>query len=198
MNRDELVTRPQSGFWHFLWAGLANRGQTGAIVPSGKYLVRKMIAPIPRDYSGQIIELGAGSGPLTIQLAAKCPRARILACEVNPTLARICRDNLVMAGLESRVEIALDFAERLLSRFSAKGAVRPDFILSGIPLGNLSRKETHALVHRISRALAPGGMYIQFQYSLIDRNTIRRSFPRLRVVPAFLNVPPAFVYYGQK
>ena len=157
-----------------------------------------MVAPVPRGFTGQIIELGPGSGPVTLRLAARCPKARILACEVNPTLARICRENLAAAGLHQRVEVEVDFAERVLSRFADKGARQPDFIISGIPLGNLSRQDTVTLVDRIKRALAPGGMYIQFQYSLIDRKTIRASFSQLRTVPAFLNFPPAFVYYARK
>jgi phospholipid N-methyltransferase len=54
------------------------------------------------------------------------------------------------------------------------------------------------LVGAISRALAPGGMYIQFQYSLIDRKKIKANFSRLTTVPVLLNFPPAVVYYAQK
>ena len=75
-----------------------------------RFLVKKMAAPVPRGYDGQIVELGPGSGPLTLRLAARCPKARILACEVNPTLARICHENLVAAKLDKRVEIVVDFA----------------------------------------------------------------------------------------
>jgi phospholipid N-methyltransferase len=190
------MARSQSGFWHFLWAGIAKGVQTGSIVPSQKHLVRRMIAPVPKGYAGRIIELGPGSGPLTVRLAARCPNARILACEINPTLARICRENLTAAGLEGRVEVVVERAEKVLEDIAKEGG-RPDFVISGIPLGNLKREDTLALVERIRDSLAPGGMYIQFQYSLIDRKTIRSRFPRLRTVPAFLNFPPAFVYYAR-
>jgi phospholipid N-methyltransferase len=190
------MARSQSGFWHFLWAGIAKSVQTGSIVPSQKHLVRRMIAPVPKGYDGRIIELGPGSGPLTVRLAGRCPKARILACEINPTLARICRENVAAAGLDDRVEVVVDSAERVLEEVSKKGN-RPDFVISGIPLGNLKREDTVALVQRIKDSLAPDGMYIQFQYSLIDRKTIRSRFPRVRTVPAFLNFPPAFVYYAR-
>jgi phospholipid N-methyltransferase len=192
------MTKPQTGFWHFLWAAVANQGQTGSIIPSQRFLVDKMIAPVPRDFAGQIVELGPGSGPLTLRLAERCPRARILACEVNPMLARVCQENLSAAGLEKRVDMVLDSAEKVLERICSHVSRRPEFIISGIPLGNLSREETAMLVDKIAEALAPGGMYVQFQYSLIDRKTIRARFPALRTVPAFLNFPPAFVYYARK
>ena len=175
-----------------------NHVQTGAIVPSQRFLVGKMIAPVPEHYRGRIVELGAGSGPLTVRLAARCPRARIQACEVNPTLARLCYDSVLSAGAEDRVQVLCDPAEHLLARIAEGGSAKPDFIISGIPLANLDRRESLALIDRISRALAKGGMYIQFQYSLLDRKTIRRRFSKVRTVPAFLNFPPAFVYYAQK
>ena len=41
-------------------------------------------------------------------------------------------------------------------------------------------------------------MYIQFQHSLLDRKRIRARFPNTRTAPAFLNFPPAVVYYAQR
>jgi phospholipid N-methyltransferase len=55
-----------------------------------------------------------------------------------------------------------------------------------------------AIIDAVNRALVPGGMYIQFQYSLLDRKRIRTRFQSLRTVPALLNFPPAVVYYAQK
>ena len=41
-------------------------------------------------------------------------------------------------------------------------------------------------------------MYIQFQYSLLDRKRVRSRFKLLRTVPVLLNIPPAVVYYAQR
>jgi phospholipid N-methyltransferase len=75
---------------------------------------------------------------------------------------------------------------------------KPDFIISGIPLGNLGGAKALALIDTIFQALAEGGMYIQFQHSLLDRKKIRTKFANLRTVPAVLNFPPAVVYYAQR
>lgn len=72
-------------------------------MPSQRFLIAKMIAPVPETYRGQGIEPGVGNGALTLRLAARCPEARILACEINPTLARDIRGNLAAAGLSGRV-----------------------------------------------------------------------------------------------
>jgi phospholipid N-methyltransferase len=183
-------------YLHFFWAGLVKQGQTGGIMPSQRFLIAKMIAPVPETYRGQVIELGAGNGALTLRLAARCPDARILACEINPTLARGIRGILAAADLSSRVELFTGSAATLLSALGQKE--KPHFIISGIPLANLGGAKTLALIDIIYEALDEGGMFIQFQHSLLDRKKIRTRFSNLRTVPAFLNFPPAVVYYAQK
>ena len=192
------MTATLTSYLNFLRAGLWKHGQTGGIVPSQRFLIAKMIAPVPPDYCGQIIELGAGTGALTCQVATRCPRARILACEINPTLARELEAGVARKGICNRVEIVSAPADQLLARMGQGGMAPPDFIISGIPLGNLGREKAVRLLDAVHHALEEGGTYIQFQHSLLDRKTIRARFPHTRTVTAFLNFPPAVVYYAQK
>ncbi len=157
-----------------------------------------MIAPVPQDYRGQVLELGAGNGALTLRLAARCPEARILACEINPALARDVRRNVAAAGLGDRVRVVADSAENILSNWSRGEGESPDFVISGIPLGNLPRERVNSLLDKISAAIQEDGMYIQFQHSLIDRKKVRAHFPNLRTLPVLWNFPPAVIYYGRK
>jgi phosphatidylethanolamine/phosphatidyl-N-methylethanolamine N-methyltransferase len=191
--------RQLSGLFNFMWAGVVTkRIQTGSVVPSQRYLVEKMIAPIPTSYKGEILELGAGTGALTVRLAKRCPKARILACEINPKLARDLRRNLDRAGINGQVQVLAEPAEQLLARIAAAKGKRIGYVLSGIPLGNVSKEKTVALIAGIDRTLGKNGMYIQFQYSLLDRKKIRSFFPRLRTSHVLLNFPPAFIYYARK
>ena len=79
-----------------------------------------------------------------------------------------------------------------------RGMEKPDFVISGIPLGNLGREKADRLLDDIRQTLGTDGMYIQFQHSLLDRKKIRAKFPNTRTVRAFLNFPPAVVYYAQR
>jgi len=193
------MTATIASYLNFFWAGLRRQRQTGGIVPSQGFLIAKMIAPVPRNYCGQIVELGAGNGALTVELAARCPEARILACEINPTLARDCRRNVAKAGYAGRVEVVNIGAEQLFSEMSQHGdVVKPAFIISGIPFGNIGRMKAARLLDVIRDHLGAGGMFIQFQHSLLERARIRARFPNTRTVPALLNFPPAVVYYAQR
>ena len=197
-SRDAVPAKPLGGIFHFIWAGLQNQGQTGGIVPSQRFLVERMIAPVPADFAGQIIELGPGSGAITVPLARKCRRARILACEINPALAEATRQNIWNAGLRGRVKIVVDSAENLLGRVGRDGNGRPDFIISGLPLANFPRPKAGEIIEAIQGALNDGGMYIQFQHFLTNRRKVVATFRRTRTVPALFNFPPAFVYYALK
>jgi len=185
------------GCLRFFWAGLAKNLQTGGIVPSQRFLVSKMIAPVPPGYQGRIIELGCGTGALTLRLAERCPAARIVACELNPALAEHSRRRIAMAGLHRRVAVIADSAEHVLETAIQRGWGKPDYVISGIPLANIRAKQVVALITAIRQALAEEGMYIQFQHSLLDRKKIRACFHSLRTVPVFLNFPPAVVYYAR-
>ena len=187
-----------ANYWRFFSTAVSNQAQIGAVVPSQRFLIDRMIAPVPRGYRGQILELGPGTGALTLRLANRCPHARIVACEINSAMARHIRWTLASARLSSRVEVVLDAAEKFLGQLRRRGLKGPDFIISGIPLGTLPRNQVLKLVEAISHALAPGGMYIQFQYSLIDRRNIKAKFSKMTTVPVLLNFPPAVVYYAQK
>ncbi|PYJ08472.1 MAG: hypothetical protein DME25_01410 [Verrucomicrobia bacterium] len=192
------MARSLTSYLNFFWAGVFKQGQTGAIVPSQRFLIDKMIEPVPETYRGQIVELGAGIGALTLRLAAKRPAARILACEINPTLASDNRRSLRAAGLDGRVAVVSDSAEHLLSEMRRRAEERPEYIISGIPLGNFGRAKAQAIIDEVSRTLDGGGTYIQYQHSLLDRKKIQARFPNLRTVPVLLNFPPAVIYYARR
>jgi phospholipid N-methyltransferase len=80
----------------------------------------------------------------------------------------------------------------------SRGIGKVDYVLSGIPLGALPGERAQALIDAISQVIKRGGLYIQFQYSLIDRKRVRSRFKILRTVPVLLNIPPAVVYYAQR
>jgi len=167
-------------------------------MPSQKFLIEAMIAPIPHNFRGLILELGTGTGPLTLRLAKKCPEATIRACEINPILAVDARQNLARAGVNGQVQVLAISAQELLSQIAGQTGEKPSYIISGIPLGNLRRKAVLGLLEAARSALSEQGMFVQAQHFLIDREHVRATFGALRTVPILLNFPPVFVYYARK
>src|SRR5260370_17354903 len=65
-----------ASYWRFLSAALVNGGQIGAVLPSQRFLIDRMIAPVPRNYQGQILELGPATAPLPFPLPPPRPHPR--------------------------------------------------------------------------------------------------------------------------
>jgi phospholipid N-methyltransferase len=182
----------------FVWAALFRQRQTGGIVPSQRFLIKKMIAPVPTGYRGVLLELGAGIGALTLRLAARCPLARIVAWEINPDLARQARLNLDEAGVGDRVELINGSATDLIPDMKRRGIAPVDFVISGVPLANLGKAKSDGLIESAFEALGRGGMYVQFQHSTHHQEAIKSRFSDLKTVTVLLNIPPAVVYYATK
>src|SRR5262249_52814370 len=157
--------------------------QTGGFVPSQRFLIGRMIAPVPKDYAGTIVELGAGTGALTLKLAARCPRARILALEINGRLAADARQNVAAAGLDGRVEVMAGSAEGLAGLLAARGLGPLDYVISGVPLANLGSQRALALIDAVRDSLGSGGSYVQFQHSTTHQARIGARFASLRTMP---------------
>lgn len=157
-----------------------------------------MIAPVPPGYRGRVLELGTGTGVLTVPLAQRCPQARILACEINPELAEVTRQNLVRAGINGQVQLRAHAAQHLLADVLTQPEDRPGYVISGLPIGNLPRQAVLDLLHTIRRVLPNKGFFVQAQHFLVDRKHVRAVFGNLRILPVLRNLPPLFVYYAQK
>jgi phospholipid N-methyltransferase len=96
------------------------------------------------------------------------------------------------------VKVVAEAAENLLPKLCHDASEKPNFVISGIPLGNLPRERALTIIEAVKESLRPGGLFIQFQYFLADHRKIRTRFARMRTIPVLLNIPPAFVYYAQK
>jgi phospholipid N-methyltransferase len=185
-----------AGYLHFFWAGVAKHMQTGSLFPSQKVLVEAMIAPVPRTYRGLVLELGSGTGSLTVRLAARCPHARIVACELNPVLAADTRRNLDRAGINGQVQVRARPAQDLLKEMFGRADERPGYVISALPLGNLRKDAVAELLQTISTMLSPDGVFVQAQHFLVDLRNVRKAFKHVRTVPILRNIPPVFVYYA--
>jgi phospholipid N-methyltransferase len=185
-----------AGYLHFFWAGVFKHSQTGSFFPSQKALVEAMIAPVPSGYNGLVLELGAGTGSLTVRLAERCPRAKIMACELNPILAEDTRRNLDRAGVNGQVQVRARSAQEVLAELKTRGGDQPGYVISALPLGNLPKNAVIEILQKISLALPENGVFVQAQHFLVNLKDVRSAFRSVRTVPILRNFPPLFVYYA--
>jgi 16S rRNA (guanine1207-N2)-methyltransferase len=112
-------------------------------------------APAPPP-AGDLLDLGAGYGPLALVLAAKAPGARVWAVDVNQRALALTAANARRAGL-SNVTCALPDDETLPGQF--------DLIWSNPPI-RIGKDALHDLLAGWLSRLAPDGT----AYLVVQRN----------------------------
>jgi phospholipid N-methyltransferase len=188
--------RPQPDHRFAFFQGfLARPKQVGSIVPSSRFLERRIVRCARVERARLVVELGPGTGGTTrALLRAMRGDARLLGIEINPRFAALLRhwrDPRLLVHEGSAGEIP-----RILQKHELPA---PEVILSGIPFSTMPRELGSAILRSVHRALAPGGLFVAYQVR--DRVEIlaRAFFGRATAVQTeLLNVPPMRVYCWQK
>ena len=161
----------------------------GAVVPSSASLC-ELIASRVDPASSSVLEVGAGTGPVTRALLERgVGPERLFLIERDPSLAAYLHRRF--PGVRVRCGDAVH-AGRILSDESV-GQVKT--VISSLPILNLSSRDQLKAVRGMLNALAPGGQLIQFTYAPRCPISTRRFGLRAECVGrVWLNLPPATVW----
>lgn len=176
----------------FLYKFLRSPKSVGSITPSSRFLTRAMMQMIDWSNVRTIAELGAGTGVFTRYIAEhKHPDCHVYVFEKDLNMRRR------LEHLYPSFHF-YESAASITSVSEAHSSQGLDCIVSGLPFANFPQDLRDDIMRSIEQSLAPGGLFIAFQYSTqmrrhLDKNLERRS---IRFVP--LNFPPAFVYCYRK
>lgn len=186
---------------HFLREALRAPFRVGAVAPSLPAVGRLLVETARLREAEVIVELGAGAGSITREiLAAKSPRARLLAVERNAVLAE-----RLSASLGGAV-VACACATQLTAAAAARGITRADAIVSTLPWTVLPAESQIAVLEGVRSLLRPGGIFataVCFGLNLTRpgrefRDRLRTTFPGVRSSRVeWRNVPPMVAYYAQ-
>ena len=179
----------------FLGQFLRNPRELGSILPSSRFLTRALIDEIDFSSARRIVELGPGTGVFTREVLRRLsPTGRLLALETNQSFVSRLGHDLQ----DPRLDVAHVSAERVQQVVRERGWSDADVVISGIPYALLPRQTTAQIVHSSWGALAPGGLFVGYQYSPYLRPFLRRIFGNFRMKLVLLNVPPAVVFVSRK
>jgi phospholipid N-methyltransferase len=171
----------------FISEAVKNMKSVGALAPSSKYLVSKMLKQIDFSKKITILELGPGTGVVTKQILSKITLDSNLVClELNE---QFCAK---LEGFKDKnLQVIQGSAEDVATLFKNKSF---DYVVSGLPLAIFKKECVNEILEGCVASLKEEGKYIQFQYSLASRKTLQRYFSKVDVSLAAVNLPPAVVY----
>lgn len=178
----------------FLRAFLRSPRQVGSVVPSSRFLERRIVDLSAIHDARTIVELGPGTGGTTRAiLRAMSPQARLLCIEIDPALHGLLRridDPRLIAHLGS--------AEHLPEILSKHGLAAPDVVISGIPFYTMDGAMARRILAGLSAVLPHGGYFVAYQFR--DRVAQLCGYPLelTSVELELLNVPPMRVFRWQK
>ena len=164
----------------------------GAIAPSTKFLVNKMLTKVDFNRDISIVELGPGTGVFTTKLLKKMNfNSKLLSIELNPFFA-----SKIDAKInDNRFKLVCDSAEKIEHICQSINFPKVDYIISSLPLAVLPAKLKINIINECRNILIDNGAYIQFQYSLNAKNLLNKKFNEVNISFTPLNLPPAFIYH---
>jgi phospholipid N-methyltransferase len=163
----------------------------GSIVPSSRFLVRRLLAPIDWSQARVIVEYGPGIGVVTWQILRNMrPDAALIVIEANPDFVAFLRS----ANADVRLKVVEGTADKVVEILRDSGYTRANYIVSGIPFSTMDPDVRERTLRCTNLALAPGGVFLVFQFSTRVLRDLRRIFRDVRRRFEFLNVLPAHLF----
>jgi phosphatidylethanolamine/phosphatidyl-N-methylethanolamine N-methyltransferase len=171
--------------------------QLGAVAPSGQQLARLMVEAADLRPGHVVVELGAGTGPMTAEILAARPDGPFVALEPSAPLAEGLRQRFPGARIEQR------YAQELSTILAEMGQTRADRVVSSLPWAIWSPELQGDVFRAILDVLTDDGRMVTFAYvhalPLPAARRLRRAleerFHEVRTTRvAWWNLPPALVY----
>jgi phosphatidylethanolamine/phosphatidyl-N-methylethanolamine N-methyltransferase len=178
----------------FFQSFLKRPGMVGSVIPSSRYLERRIVQEAGLASARVAVELGPGVGGTTRAILRALPAdAKLLSIDVNPDFIPALR-----AIGDPRLMVHEGSALELGAILASHGLAAPDVVLSGIPFSTMKPELGRAIVRAVSNALRPGGRFVAYQVRDRVEKLGREVFGPAAVQLELRNVPPMRVYRWEK
>lgn len=178
----------------FIQEFLKHPYQVASIIPSSRFLERRISQQARIGAAHTVVELGAGTGGTTRALLRDLPKdGKLLVVEIN---SRFCE--LVRRIDDARLIVHHGNAQELQDALTAHGLPAPDAVVSGIPFSTMGNGAGTRTLQAVASALAPGGRFVAYQ---VSKQVDELASPLLgcaRVEVELFNIPPMRIYRWEK
>jgi phospholipid N-methyltransferase len=175
----------------FLRGFLERPKEVGSIIPSSRWMERRITRTAEIANASLVVELGPGTGGTTkALLKAMGPDARLLAIEINPGFCELLTETIDDPRLIVHQGSAAEIQEALVKH----DLEAPDVILSGIPFSTRPRALGLSILHSVRASLKPGGRFVAYQFRDVVHTLGKRVFGPASIQLELFNVPPMRVY----
>lgn len=183
-----------NGRFAFFLEFLKHPLQLGSVIPSSRFLEKRVLDAAQVSTADMIVELGPGTGGTTRSiLNAMHKDGKLLSIEINahfqPWLDNIEDDRLI-----PHIGSAADLSQILKQH----NLPAPDVIVSGIPFSTMNESIANEVVREIADALAPDGCFVAYQARSKVASLCRPVLGAEQAAMELLNIPPMRVYKWER
>lgn len=167
----------------------------GSIIPSSRFTITKMLAPVRWDECRLFVEYGPGVGTFCRPVLDRLRRdGQLIVIDTNPLFI----DYLNSTITDSRFVAVLGSAADVEQIVQAHGHDHADYVLSGLPFSTLPDGVGPAIAAATHRVLRPGGAFLVYQFTAAARDFMARHFRLIDQGFELLNVLPCRLFWGWK
>ncbi len=175
----------------FLKGFLRNPKEVGSVIPSSRFLTRRVLKCGDARNSRVIVELGPGTGVLTREILDVMPAdGKLVAVELLPEFVELLRH----AYPDPRLALYTGSAADVEKALEEAGESQADLVVSGVPFSTMERGEGHRTLAAAKRILAPDGRFVAYQFRSAVRRMAEPVFGPAETRSGFWNVPPMRIY----
>jgi len=169
--------------------------QVGSVIPSSRFMERKIIEFSELDDARVVVELGPGTGGTTrALLRAMRPDARLLAIDLDSRFTAI-----VAAIDDPRLIAHTGSAADLGAVLKQHGLLAADVVISGIPFSTMPAEIGSAILQGVYDSLADNGRFVAYQFRAEVARLADPVFgDSRRAAPVPLNIPPMRIWQWTK
>ncbi len=196
--RDDIKVRTGRlfGQWGVFFRGfLEHPKMVGSIIPSSRYTIERMLAPVRWDECKLFVEYGPGVGTFCQPVLDRLRRdGTLIVIDTNPLFIDYLRKTIT----DSRFHAVLGSAAEVEQIVVAHGFEQADYVLSGLPFSTLPEGVAPAIAEATHRVLRPGGAFMVYQFTARARDYMTPHFRRIDSGFEWLNVLPCKLFWGWK
>jgi phospholipid N-methyltransferase len=184
------------GPWGVFFEGfLEHPVMVGSIIPSSRFTIRKMLAPVNWDECKVFVEYGPGVGTFCRPVLERMRRDGLLiVIDTNPLYIDYLRATITDSRFVAVHGSAVDVEDIVLGH----GHDHADYVLSGLPFSTLPDGIGPAIAQATYDVLRPGGAFLVYQFSAKARDFMARHFRRIDEGFEALNILPCRLFWGWK
>lgn len=184
------------GQWGVFFRGfLEHPRMVGSIIPSSRFTIEKMLAPVDWGRCEVFVEYGPGVGTFCQPVLDRLRRdGTLIVIDTNPLYIDYLRKHF----RDSRFHAVHGSAADVVEIVKAHGHDGADYVLSGLPFSTLPDGVGPAIAKATHDVIRPGGAFLVYQFSAKARDFMAKHFRRIDRGFELWNVLPCQLFWGWK